>query len=177
MNDCFFTADTHFGHQRMLDFRPFDTVEAMDEELIYRWNNAVDDSDRIYHLGDFSFHNREGTERILSRLNGQIHLIKGNHDKMLDRLSNKFITYQDYKTVRVGEQRLVLFHYALKTWDGSHRNSWHLYGHSHGNMEDDPFAFSMDVGVDPNELTPVAFWQIQHHMMKKQFKPVDHHVA
>jgi len=172
----FFTSDTHFGHARMLDFRPFDTVEEMDSELIFRWNSRINPGDRVYHLGDFSFHNREKTAEILDQLAGQIHLIKGNHDKMLDRFKDRFASYQEYKTVRVGEQRLVLLHYAMRTWDMAHHGSWHLYGHSHGNLEDDPNALSMDVGVDTNNLYPYPFWEIQNRMAKKTFVPVDHHV-
>lgn len=175
--NVWFTSDTHFGHKKMLEFRPFETVEEMDDNLIYNWNSRVDKSDRVYHLGDFSFHTREETAKILDRLNGMIHLIKGNHDKMLDRFKDRFVSYQDYKTVRVGDQRLVLFHYALKTWDMAHHGSWALYGHSHGNLEDDPNAMSMDVGVDPNGLSPVSFWEVQEHMSKKEFRPVDHHGA
>lgn len=175
--NVFFTSDTHFGHARMLDFRPCDSVEEMDEELIFRWNQAVAKSDRVYHCGDFSFHNREKTAAILDRLNGQIHLIKGNHDKMLDRFKDRFASYQDYKTVRVGDQRVVLFHYAMRTWDMAHHGSWHLYGHSHGNLEDDPYALSMDVGTDTHALTPYSWWEIEEHMAKKEFKPVDHHGA
>ena len=177
MDDVYFTSDTHFGHTRMLDFRPFTTVEEMDEELIFRWNMTVGKNDRVYHLGDFSFHNRENTAKILDRLNGQIHLIKGNHDKMLDRFRDRFASYQDYKTARVGSQRLVLFHYAMRVWDQSHYGSWHLYGHSHGNPPDDPHALSMDVGVDTNGLTPYSFWEIERRMEAKEFKPVDHHGA
>lgn len=175
MNSVFFTSDTHFGHDRMLDFRPFATTGEMDEALIANWNERVRKGDRVYHLGDFSFSNRARTAEIIGRLNGQIHLVKGNHDKMLDRLSPMFASFQDYKTIKVGGQRIVLFHYAMRTWDMSHYGSWSLFGHSHGNLADDPNAFSMDVGVDPNGLAPVAFEEVRERMAAKVFVPVDHH--
>ena len=31
-------------------------------------------------------------------------------------------------------QLVVLCHYAMRVWDRSHYGSWHLYGHSHGNL-------------------------------------------
>jgi len=49
-----FTADTHFGHMFALTkrHRPFSSLEAMDEFLIARWNEAVRATDEVYHLGD-----------------------------------------------------------------------------------------------------------------------------
>lgn len=161
----------------MLEFRPFDSIEEMDEELIFRWNQAVTNGDRVYIIGDFSFYKTDKTAQIIGQLNGQLHMIEGNHDKLLRKLSNKFESYQQYKELRVGDQRLVLFHYAMRTWHQAHFGAWHLYGHSHGNLEDDPNALSMDVGVDPNGLTPVSYWEVQAHMSKKEFVPVDHHGA
>jgi len=43
-------------------------------------------------------------------------------------------------------QLIVLCHYSLRVWDRSHYGSWHLYGHSHGNLP--PLENSLDVGVD-----------------------------
>lgn len=173
--DVWFTSDTHFGHKKMLDFRPFSTTEEMDEALIANWNERVGKTDRIYHLGDFSFSNKERTTEIIKRLNGQIHLVKGNHDKSMDRLASMFTSFQEYKTIKIGDQRIVLLHYAMRVWDMSHYGSWALYGHSHGNLADDPNAFSMDVGVDPNRLAPISFEEIRVHMGTKTFVPVDHH--
>ena len=176
MSSVFFTSDTHFGHSRMLDFRPFASTEEMDEALIANWNERVGRGDRVYHLGDFSWSNRERTAEVIGRLNGQIHLVRGNHDKALDRLASMFTSFSEYKTIKVGDQRIVLFHYAMRVWDMSHYGSWHLYGHSHGNLADDPGALSMDVGVDPNGLRPVSFEEIGERMAGKVFVPVDHHV-
>ena len=53
MNQVFFTADLHFGHENVIDFdnRPFESVEEMDAELMRRWNNKVEKSDIVYVLG------------------------------------------------------------------------------------------------------------------------------
>lgn len=177
MSDVYFTSDLHFGHKRMLEFRPFDSVEAMDGALIERWNSRVTNGDRIYIIGDLSFHRADRTAEIIDQLNGQKHLVEGNHDKLLRKLADKFESYQPYKELRVGDQRLVLFHYALRTWNQAHFGAWHLYGHSHGNLADDPNALSMDVGVDTNDLYPYSYWDVMDHMAKKVFKPVDHHGA
>ena len=50
----------------------------MNEALIASWNARVGKNDLVYHLGDFAW----GDWRpILERLNGDIILISGGHDK------------------------------------------------------------------------------------------------
>ena len=62
-------------------------------------------------------------------------------------------------------------HYAHVVWEKSNKKSWHLYGHSHGQLEttmDDNFPnrLSMDVGVDNvfqifGEYRPISFEEIR----------------
>ena len=54
MQKIFFTADTHFGHENVIQFdkRPFAPADEMDKEMIRRWNNKVDKGDLVYVLGD-----------------------------------------------------------------------------------------------------------------------------
>jgi calcineurin-like phosphoesterase family protein len=72
----FFTADTHFGSERVLHWsqRPFSTVAEMDDCIIANWNNIVTHQDRVYHLGDF------GELDKLPELNGHIIFLPGNDD-------------------------------------------------------------------------------------------------
>ena len=82
MNRTFVISDTHFGHKRIIEFepelRPFKTIEEHDEELVYRWNNAVKAGDTVWHLGDVLF--GVGSFDTLMRLRGKKILIMGNHD-------------------------------------------------------------------------------------------------
>jgi calcineurin-like phosphoesterase family protein len=82
MSQIFLTSDSHFGHFNVIKYcnRPFTTVEEMNEALIANWNAVVGQEDIVFHLGDFSFHERY-VEEFLSRLNGYKFLILGNHDK------------------------------------------------------------------------------------------------
>jgi calcineurin-like phosphoesterase family protein len=81
MNKVWFTSDTHFWHARIIQFcqRPFASVDEMNEKLIANWNAVVVPDDTVYHLGDFSMAARP-VELYVPRLNGQIHLVMGNHD-------------------------------------------------------------------------------------------------
>lgn len=77
----FFTADHHFYHTNIIRYcsRPFVTVEEMNEEMVKRWNSVVSPGDIVYYLGDFSLAKRP-VEYFAPRLNGEKHLIMGNHD-------------------------------------------------------------------------------------------------
>lgn len=91
MPATFLTSDTHFGHLGVCRFtredgvtklRPWDDPEAMDEEMIRRWNETVRPADKVYHLGDVVIYRR--ALKTLSRLNGDKVLIRGNHDIFRD---------------------------------------------------------------------------------------------
>lgn len=78
----FFTSDTHFCHSKIIEFanRPFTSVQEMNEVLVWNWNEVVPKDGIVFHLGDLCFGTSEQWLQILSRLNGNIHLILGNHD-------------------------------------------------------------------------------------------------
>jgi calcineurin-like phosphoesterase family protein len=145
-----FTSDTHFGHSNIitLSARPFSSIEEMNEGLISRWNECVKTSDVVYHLGDFSF---RPASQFRRKLNGRICLIRGNHDK--DKLLKDagFEWIKDAYNARGDTERSIgarfwLSHYPHRAWPQSHKGSFHLHGHSHGNMP--RLGRSMDVGVD-----------------------------
>lgn len=179
----FFTSDTHFGHHNIIKYtgRPFTSVYEMDEALIKNWNSVVGKNDTVYHIGDFSFRGPAATDSIISRLHGNIFLVPGNHDRnfykhgkirVLPELSEVYINDSD---AHRGQQRIVLCHYALRVWNKRHHGAWHLYGHSHGSLLDDPASRSFDVGVDCWNYTPVSYTQVKEKMLTKINVPVDHH--
>jgi len=79
----YLTGDTHFNHANIISYakRPFKSITHHDAELIRRWNNVVEPWDTVIHLGDFCFSRGEKNyEYYRSRLNGNMVLVKGNHD-------------------------------------------------------------------------------------------------
>lgn len=147
----YFTSDTHFGHAGMMSPRmnrprSFPSVEAMNEAMLQFWNNRVRPGDEIYHLGDFAYGASAAMCReTFSRLNGRKHLILGNHDAARTT-SLPWYSQQQMAAPVVEGVRIVLCHYALRTWEGLHRGAIHAYGHSHGSLPGT--ARSLDVGVD-----------------------------
>ena len=178
--NIFFTADHHFGHENIIKFseRPFESLEQMNEELIKKWNEKIGENDIVYHLGDVSLGKPDVTKDILGRLNGKIHLIKGNHEYSALRVSDRFEWIKDYHELSIedeeathGKQKIVLFHYAMRTWNASHHGVWQLYGHSHGTLSDDEMALSIDVGVDCHNFYPVSYEEVKEIMKKKKWTP------
>lgn len=163
-----FTADTHFGHAAIIGMcdRPFANVDEMDQEMIERWNAAVRPSDTVWHLGDFAHKARpDRVNWIFSRLNGVKHLVAGNHDKR-PALGLGWDSVHDIVELDVAGQRLVLCHYAMRTWPGAgpRVKAIHLYGHSHGNMPGS--RHSLDVGVDNVGYTPLRLEHVRMEMAK-----------
>lgn len=175
----YFTSDTHFGHANIMKHcsRPFTTVQEMDEALVRNWNSVVGPGDIVWHLGDFCM-NRAAAEarRYRARLNGTIHLVWGNHDRRNPEFAALFASAQDLAEVKVALPRgdnktLVLCHYALREWRNSFRGAWHLFGHSHGSLADDPTALALDIGVDCWGFRPVGVEEIERLMALKEWTP------
>lgn len=194
--EIWFVSDTHFDHKNIIKFsdRPFKDVDHMNEELIKSWNRVVGEDDDVYHLGDVSLSNKpEKTKDILYRLNGKIHLIKGNHEKSVLRKQyniDRFEWVKDYFELLIDQssadgnkhQLIVLCHYAMRVWNKSHHQSIHLYGHSHDSLDghNKEWGKSMDVGVDSayrilGEYRPFSLQEVMKIMDKRKSHVIDHH--
>jgi calcineurin-like phosphoesterase family protein len=188
-----FVGDTHLGHQNIIRYcdRPFGSMEEHDTALIRGWNEVVAPDDEVWHLGDFAWWHlpEEQVREMFRKLHGYVHLILGNHDLdqtgepravlrelFGDRLHwyKELVVTPEGRRARPGEdgQYVVLFHYALRRWQGwfskEGRASWHLYGHHHGRL---PGAgLSMDVGVDCHDYHPVPWTRIVEKLGKPRRK-------
>jgi len=188
----FFVGDTHFGHRAMVETwrhdpagGRFSSTDSMDEHMIAEWNRTVPPSGIVYHLGDFAFANTKRIAAILASLNGEIHLIEGNHDRSFPAWirENLFASVQPYLELTVKRdqldkgRKLVLCHYAFRTWNRAHYNTWNLHGHSHGNLP--PHGGQLDVGVDDHriskDLRPYSFEEIDTYLAGTTYEPMDHH--
>ena len=76
------SSDLHFCHDREFIWGPrgFEYIETHNETLIQNFNNLVAPDDDLYLLGDLMLNrNQEGFE-LLNKLNGRLHIVRGNHD-------------------------------------------------------------------------------------------------
>lgn len=79
----FWTSDLHFGHAKIIEYcnRPFGSVDEMNEILIRNWNETVAPDDVVWVLGDVAMGKIAETLPLVSRLNGVLLLVTGNHDR------------------------------------------------------------------------------------------------
>ena len=158
--NTFFTSDTHFYHENIIKYcdRPFNSVYEMNEFIIEKWNKIVKVGDTVYHLGDFAFCRPNQLIELLNRLNGNIRLVYGNHDKEIKNkkgLQSHFEWCKMYHTIN-GAIPIILFHYPMLSWDRQAHNSIHLFGHVHNTPFNVDLPKNMfNVGVDVNGFAPV----------------------
>lgn len=158
----FYTADPHFGSETIIEStgRPFASVREMDEELIRRWNGAVSEEDTIYVLGDVGCHCAPLPVEQLTQLRGHKHLIRGNHDMVLQEqksLLDHFETVSDYLEITDGGIRITLCHYPIVY----NQFGYMIHGHLH-NVRKELFQVLaqlprvLNAGVDLNNFVPVT---------------------
>jgi calcineurin-like phosphoesterase family protein len=172
----YFTADTHFRHINCLNYgrnKFFSSIEEHDNELIRRWNEIVKVDDELWFLGDFIFGK---AKHYLPRLQGQLHLIIGNHDHKELRNNSRWLSVNHYCELKDNNFGLiVLCHYPFESWNKHSYGSLHVHGHSHGNLL--PRGRRIDVGVDCFNFTPVSLEQLKlHPQLKVSPHQVDHHI-
>jgi len=194
--NVWFTSDFHLFHNNVVnhDNRPFRNekgepdVDAMHEAIIANWNKVVGKNDVVFYLGDLCFANIKKAQPIMSRLNGIIHFITGNHDDYEDIVKlGRFVSINDYVDLNIsgvknlntelknkkGEVRefadlhFCLMHYPIHSWNRRHHGSVMVHGHCHGNLhhdeEDNYYANgkkAIDVGCNIHDYTPISYLEI-----------------
>jgi calcineurin-like phosphoesterase family protein len=159
-------SDTHFGHHNILGYcnRPFNDVGHMTEELIKRWNSIVKNGDLVYHLGDFGFTNAHDTREIVSRLNGDIYFIKGNHDRLGSGFY-KDVFYQYSQHPIIVENFYILSHKPM--FVNENMPYVNIHGHLHNTPDVHPeFVINpryFNASVECINYTPMNFDTIKKH--------------
>lgn len=136
MPSVFLVSDTHFGHAGVCRFmrndgvtklRPWDNPEEMDEAMVKLWNERVRPNDKVYHLGDVVI-NRKALS-IMSRLNGDKVLIRGNHD--IFKMEDYTKYFRDIRSYHV-MNGMILSHVPIHA-DSIARFGVNIHGHTHSN--------------------------------------------
>lgn len=172
-NKIWFSSDSHFCHDRGFIYEPrgFSTVDEANEEIIKRWNSVVGPNDLVYHLGDVMLNDNEKGIQCLERLNGQIYILRGNHDtstRMYMYLAAKNVFgCGDYaKVIKHNGYNFYISHYPTLTSNMDNdapikKHMINLYGHTHQKTnfyQDQPFMYH--VGLDSHDCYPVEITQI-----------------
>jgi len=198
----YFWSDLHLNHVAILGFdtnhqgtRRHETVEAMNEHLIQRWNERVTDKDTVWVLGDFGIRVKDVITHqtseaftadsiirppnslpiIFGRLRGHKHLILGNHDKRNKVDELPWESQSLLHTFKENGSRAILCHYPIDSWYGMAEGTLMLHGHCHGTMTPKRYmAHRFDVGADVWH-NPIDFEQLLVEAKRQTFVPVDHH--
>ena len=152
MPSVFLVSDTHFGHAGVCRFtesdgvtkiRPWTDPAEMDEEMVKRWNETVRPNDKVYHLGDVVI-NRKALS-IMSRLNGDKVLIRGNHDIFRDEEYRQY--FRELRAYHV-MNGMILSHIPIHE-QSLGRFGTNIHGHLHtGRVQIRGFN-GKPMGIDP----------------------------
>jgi calcineurin-like phosphoesterase family protein len=161
------TADTHFFHagiaQHCPDTRPFRNASEMNDAIVAAWRATVHRDDDVWVVGDFSYRHPDAKalRRMFDALPGRKHLVIGNHDGE-DTLALPWEQAVTRALTVIEGSRVVLDHYAMRTWPGMRKGTLQLFGHSHGRMPGN--SRSCDVGVDVFGFAPVRLNVVKAHL-------------
>jgi len=165
-----YISDLHLGHHNVLRFdnRPFETIEQMDEALIYLWNKKVTKTDDVWIVGDFSYRAEKDPSWYLEQLKGRKHLIIGNHDKAIlksEKALSYFETVDKMQFITDNGEKVILCHFPMAEWNGFHRGSYHVYGHIH-NRKNEAYEFmktrdcALNAGCMINYFQPASLREL-----------------
>jgi calcineurin-like phosphoesterase family protein len=175
MSNTFLISDTHFGHLGVCKFlrddgtklRPWESPEEMDEYMVNAWNQVVGKHDKVYHLGDVVI-NRKALS-TLSRLNGDLVLIKGNHD--IFRLGEYATYFRDIRGYHVLDN-MLLSHIPVHP-DSKGRFKANIHGHLHYQIVKkpdgtvDPWYFN--VSVERINFEPIPLEIIKDYVSRQDY--------
>lgn len=164
--DIWLVSDTHFFHENILSFKDeegelirgsiFSSVEEMNEALVENWNSVVKKGDKVYHLGDVFFGDKEQFKKLWKRLNGKKNLILGNHDDAKFFIKNELVA-------KVQMWRMFPEYNLLLTHAPIHDSSLYrlkndmpmLNVHGHIHQRPSPTINHKCVSVEQTNYTPV----------------------
>ena len=154
----------------------------MNEEYVKRWNRLVTNEDDVYVLGDLMLGDNNVGIHYLSQLNGNIHVVLGNHDTptrqniyvgMENIVEIQWAIMLNYK-----KYHFFMTHFPCMTGnlekESLKQMTLNLYGHTHQNSnfyEDRPYMYH--VGVDSHNGYPVLLDDIIEEMHAKVKECID----
>ena len=162
----------------------------MDSKLIENWNKKVPQNGLVFHLGDFAWGGYDVWKKVREQLNGDIILIKGNHDikNMSGKAEEELFKYSTQQMlIEIEGRKIYLNHYPFLCYAGVYRDQkalvYALHGHVHlskenprgldvGRVIEYEYPTQYDVGVDFNDYAPISWldlnFKIQEQIKKKK---------
>lgn len=165
----YFTSDSHFGHDRLRTLycpergKKWPSIEKHDNGLIELWNNKVSKDDKVYVLGDFAFATIQRIANILKKLNGEKHLILGNHDKYTwsEYCNAGFTTVQRFQIIYIKGYGTIGLAHDPSSCIVDRTIPW-FTGHLHQQFV--RFGNAINVGVDVRNFAPVSIEELSEDL-------------
>lgn len=173
MSRLFLTSDSHFSHKNSLSFtkengdplRSFSSMDEMNQVMIERWNNVVNDDDIVLHLGDVVFA-QSGFE-CLPHLKGRKQLLMGNHER---HGIKRYLDHFEWIHAYAEKGGFILSHIPVHP---SQIGRWigNIHGHTHSssvildNGQIDVRYFC--VSVEQTNFTPILFDDVVNEFKKR----------
>ena len=176
----YWTSDSHYSHSNICSStskwpegrgtRKFNSLNEMNDRLVYELNAAVGPDDILVHLGDWSFGGFESIAEFRNQIVCKnIHLFLGNHDHHIannkDNCQDMFASVNKLETLEIRRPNgaktekytFECCHFPIASWDGLGKGYSHLHGHVHlpGHLKIHQ-GRAMDVGVDGNNYKPYS---------------------
>lgn len=175
--DIYITSDLHLSDtvNRTISNRGFCCGEKHTEFIRNLINSKIKNrNSTLYILGDIGFRGQDDKLiEFFKSITPRVKVAVGNHDseKQLKRLWNMGIIQdckKDYK-IRWNNYLFHLNHLPLLEWEGFFLNSFHFFGHCHGNQKS--YLRAMDVGLDANNMQILNLYDLIN--MRKIYNNVD----
>lgn len=166
----YFTSDLHLGHKKMLEVRPFYTMEGHDDFIIGELKK-INPKSEIWILGDISCGKEDYALERLSEVPARMHLVSGNHDSVwplhrnAHRQQRKFLevfeTVQSIARVNFDGRKVILNHLPNKT--PSNTKEALLHGHTHSKQKITYFN-TVNVALEAWNYRPVKAEEIAEQL-------------
>ena len=166
MSNIWIISDTHLNHSNVLKFtndkgekvRHFDSLQEMNETIIQNWNAVVRPGDKVYHLGDVFFGDKEWFKKTWPRLMGSKRLVVGNHDDVKFMACGGF--FQKVMLWRLfKEHNMLLTHVPLHV-DSIRKVEFNVHVHIH--QQESPTKRHVNVCVEKTLYSPVHIEEVLH---------------
>lgn len=171
MNKTYIISDTHFYDERIISYedRPFKDCEDMRVKLISNWNQIVDESDTVFHLGDFASEkcSKELLKELIFQLNGKKILILGNHD-----LNYSCKEWQQFGFDQAIAYPIIYDNFFMFSHNPLYINNKMPYANIFGHVHNNPAyktisSQSYCVCADRIDFKPLDFQNIKQSIIKK----------
>lgn len=196
MNE-FYAADLHIWHMKVANLRGCATPEEWNDLLIANWNSVVYPNDRVWVPGDITCGSMPRVWPVLDALNGEKHLITGNHDavfaghrdayKWQREWLDHFASVLPWTRRRVEGQQVLTSHFPYSGDHGPERYTQYrlrdegltlIHGHTHSTEKvsyTPKGTLQICVSMDAWGLKPAPFGDIMRIIRDSRATPAKSH--